>query len=244
MPTKIEGGGKKTEDGCPRAILRHEGDCCNGRRFAHGGYTGNGSDLSFAPWAVQESRHVFIEAGLKHLLRREGKGHLSILEVGFGTGLNALLTAVELEETETTAYYAALEPFPLGKDEAALLNYCQQLERPDLQPDFLRVHACEWNKGLSAFDAVLMHKSNRRLQDFDHTAKFDLVYYDAFAPSAQPELWTKAVFEKLFALMEPGGVLVTYCSKGDVRRAMQAAGFAVEKLPGPKGKREMVRAMR
>ena len=90
----------------------------------------------------------------------------------------------------------------------------------------------------------MIHKSNYTLQSFEHKTKFHLIYFDAFAPNAQPELWAKEIFEKMYSLLQPNGILVTYCSKGDVRRAMQAAGFKVEKLPGPKGKREMIRAIK
>jgi tRNA U34 5-methylaminomethyl-2-thiouridine-forming methyltransferase MnmC len=194
--------------------------------------------------AIQESRHVFIEAGLKHLLNQSANKQICILEVGFGTGLNALLTAIEVEGIETTIYYVALEPFPISLDEANSLNYCKQLQRKDLEEGFIRIHNCEWNKSIVVTENILMHKSNDRLQTFDHTTRFDLIYYDAFAPNAQPELWTKEIFEKLFHLLLPGGILVTYCSKGDVRRAMIAAGFEVKKLPGAPGKREMLRAIR
>ncbi len=191
--------------------------------------------------AIQESKHVFIEAGFRsdYLVHAD---QFSILEVGFGTGLNALLTAIEAEKTGQSIYYVALEPFRLNEDLVDTLNYCELLGRRDLQTDFMRMHQCDWNKGIVVTEHLLMHKSYDTLQSFHHTTKFNLIYFDAFDPTAQPELWTKEIFEKMFAMLEPGGVLVTYCSKGDVRRAMQAAGFTVEKLPGPKGKREMIRA--
>jgi tRNA U34 5-methylaminomethyl-2-thiouridine-forming methyltransferase MnmC len=193
--------------------------------------------------AIQESKHVFIEAGLKHLLNQTAK-QICILEVGFGTGLNTLLTAIEVEGTETTIYYVALEPFPISVEEANSLNYCEQLRRNDLEEDFIRMHNCVWNKTVAVTENILLHKSNDTLQIFDHETKFDLIYYDAFAPNAQPELWIKEIFEKLFHLLKTNGILVTYCSKGDVRRAMTAAGFDVKKLPGAPGKREMLRALK
>lgn len=194
--------------------------------------------------AIQESKHVFIEAGLKYLLKRSNDQRLNILEVGFGTGLNALLTAIEVEISETSIYYVAIEPFPITVEEATLLNYCAQMGRNDLKEDFMRMHTCEWNRSLAVSENILLHKSNHTLQTFVQATKFDLIYYDAFAPTAQPELWTKDVFEKLYAMLNANGVLVTYCSKGDVRRAMKDAGFNVKKLPGPPGKREMLRAER
>jgi len=191
--------------------------------------------------ALQESRHVFINAGLLPAIQLK-KRNLSILEVGFGTGLNALLTAIEVEKTETSVYYVALEPYPLEYEKVLLLNYCQLLGRTDLQEDFTTLHRCEWDKSISFTEYMLVHKSGNSLETFLHATKFDLIYYDAFAPAAQPELWTQEVFLKLFSLLYTGGLLVTYCSKGDVRRAMQSAGFRVEKIPGPAGKREMIRA--
>lgn len=194
--------------------------------------------------AIQESRHVFIEAGLKYLLNQFEKEQIGILEVGFGTGLNALLTAIEIEKLDKTVYYVALEPSPISDEEAQSLNYCEQLDRKDLQEDFRRMHDCAWNKGHVFTKNGLMHKSKSTLQEFEHTPGFDLIYYDAFAPAAQPELWTKEIFQKLFFLLKPNSILVTYCSKGDVRRAMMAAGFTVKKMPGPPGKREILRAIK
>ena len=191
--------------------------------------------------AITESLHVFIEAGYKFVCSQP-LSRCSILEVGFGTGLNALLTAIEGEKTAQSIYYAALEPNPLNEEEFRSLNYCELLKRQDLQEDFLKMHQCEWNKSLSFTENMLLHKSGHTLQTFEHKTKFNLIYFDAFAPNAQPELWGKEIFDKMYDLLAPGGILVTYCSKGDVRRNMIAAGFAVEKLQGPPGKREMLRA--
>ena len=190
--------------------------------------------------AIQESRHVFIEAGLKSGTPAKA-GNLNIFEVGFGTGLNALLTVIEAEKLQTGIYYETVEQFPLDSHETSLLNYCKQLGRDDLQPLFERLHHCEWEKEIQLKPDFIFKKSQIDLLTFGTSGTFELIFFDAFAPNVQPELWTKDIFEKMFAMLEPGGVLVTYCSKGDVRRAMQAAGFIVEKLPGPKGKREIVR---
>lgn len=195
--------------------------------------------------AIQESMHVFINAGFNYRAGHSNiSDQLSILEIGFGTGLNALLTAIEAEKTGKSIYYAALEPSPLNNDEILSLNYCELLGRLDLQKDFIKMHDCKWNKGIAVTENLLIYKSNNTLQTFEHATQFHLIYFDAFAPSAQPELWTLEVFRKLYNLLLTDGVLVTYCSKGDVRRTMQAEGFAVEKIPGPPGKREMLRAMK
>ena len=193
--------------------------------------------------AIQESKHVFIEAGLKSLLPVEGTA-LNVFEMGFGTGLNALLTIIESERLQRKIYYETVEQFPVDNGEVRSLNYCEQLDREDLQPIFEQLHSCEWEKKVNITENFGFNKSRTNLLNLETSETFELIYFDAFAPNVQPELWTNGIFEKMFAMLEPGGILVTYCSKGDVRRAMQAAGFIVEKLPGPRGKREMTRALR
>jgi tRNA U34 5-methylaminomethyl-2-thiouridine-forming methyltransferase MnmC len=193
--------------------------------------------------AIRESRHVFIEAGLK-TFNPAKPTNLNIFEVGLGTGLNALLTIIEAEKQQGGVYYEAVELFPLNGNETQVLNYCKQLDRADLQPVFERLHDCEWEQEIRLKPGFIFKKSKVNLLTLGTSGTFKLIYFDAFAPNVQPELWTKEIFEKMFSILEPGGVLVTYSSKGEVRRAMQAAGFIVEKLPGPKGKREIVRATR
>ncbi|HEV7332087.1 MAG TPA: tRNA (5-methylaminomethyl-2-thiouridine)(34)-methyltransferase MnmD [Flavisolibacter sp.] len=189
--------------------------------------------------AVQESMHVFIEAGLGALLTSVNKQDLSVFEMGFGTGLNAFLTVLVAQEQHVSIFYTSVEAFPLSAKEASFLNYADVLGAGDL---FQRLHQCGWNEEVTLNEFFTIEKVQTELTAFSPSRQYDLVYYDAFAPSAQPELWTKAVFEKLYEMMHGNGVLVTYCSKGDVRRALLAAGFAVEKIPGPPGKREMLRA--
>lgn len=190
--------------------------------------------------AVQESLHVFIEAGLRYASRRPERPEvLRVFEMGLGTGLNAFLTAIEAEKDGKGIYYAAVETSPLTVEEASLLNYPDVLGQSDL---FQQLHQCKWNEGTALNDFFTIKKMQTGLLNFSTTQRFHVIYYDAFAPSAQPELWTKEIFSTLFSLLEEGGVLVTYCAKGDVRRAMMAAGFVVKKLPGPPCKREMLRA--
>ncbi|MGN6617097.1 MAG: tRNA (5-methylaminomethyl-2-thiouridine)(34)-methyltransferase MnmD [Ilyomonas sp.] len=192
--------------------------------------------------AIQESKHVFIEAGLKPMLNKFETIHL--FEMGFGTGLNALLTLVEALEYKQQIVYHTVELFPLSMDEILQLNYSEQLHTQDLKKYFLQIHACEWEKGVELHPLFVLHKLNISLTDIIFSKKFHLIYFDAFAPSAQPELWTESIFEKLYAALETNGILVTYCSKGDVRRAMLSADFEVEKLKGPPGKREMIRGIK
>lgn len=170
---------------------------------------------------------------------------VSIFEMGLGTGLNALLTFAEAERFERPVHYTTVELFPMNKEEILLLNYCSQLGRTDLQPIFEQIHDAEWEKDVVVSKHFTLHKIKTclsNISDSGITHTFDLVYFDAFAPTAQPGLWTKEIFDKVFAAMSDDGIFVTYCSKGDVRRALQATGFLVEKIEGPPGKREMIRA--
>jgi len=194
--------------------------------------------------AIQESKHVFIEAGLKSIRPLEAVRCIRIFEMGFGTGLNALLTLIESEKYRQTIYYETVELFPLNDEEIQSLNYCRQLQRSDLQAIFEQLHNCEWEKETGITPHFKFKKSKINLLNFETSETFELICFDAFAPTAQPELWTEEIFKKMFSILKPGGVLVTYCSKGTVRRAMQSAGFTVEKIPGPRGKREMVRGRR
>lgn len=189
--------------------------------------------------AVQESVHVFVEAGLRYAFERFKLPKTPVFEMGFGTGLNAFLTAVDATEKKRSVYYVAVETAPLTVEEASVLNYPDTLGHNEL---FRQLHRCPWHEDVRLNDFFTVKKIQTDVAAFSLSRLFNVIYYDAFAPLAQPELWAKEIFEKLFAMLNDGGVLVTYCSKGDVRRAMKAAGFAVTKLPGPPGKREMLRA--
>lgn len=193
--------------------------------------------------AIGESAHVFIDAGLRHVLNNiDHPEIIRIFEMGFGTGLNALMTMIAADQTNQPINYGSVEAFPLETDLYSALNYCDQLQRPDLQPLFDQLHAGPWGETQIISPLFSFKKTQAALTEFSSPDRFHIIYYDAFAPNAQPDLWTTAIFEKLYNMLEPGGILTTYCSKGDVRRAMQAASFTVEKIPGPPGKREMVRA--
>lgn len=196
--------------------------------------------------AIQESKHVFIDAAWRYMLSKPElmaeEQSLKILEMGFGTGLNALLTLQEAMHANQPVYYQSVEQFPLNAAEYNTLNYAAQLADDNLQPFLRQLHTSEWNQDIVLHPLFTLHKSHTALQDLRPERLFHVIYYDAFAPKAQPELWTEEVFKQLISYLLPGGILVTYCSKSVVRRAMQAAGFLVEKIPGPYGKREMLRA--
>ncbi len=189
--------------------------------------------------AKAESMHVFIGAGLQPMLDK-GLERLNILEMGFGTGLNALLTAKHASNLAAQIHYTALECYPLGQQVwEELVRHANEL------PEMLRdLHASPWNTTCSITGNFKLSKLEERLQDFVPPEAYDLIYYDAFEPNTQPELWSEEIFRQLFGITAPGGMLVTYCAKGSVRRAMQAAGYVVERLPGPPFKREMLRAIK
>ncbi|MEZ4722459.1 MAG: tRNA (5-methylaminomethyl-2-thiouridine)(34)-methyltransferase MnmD [Flavobacteriales bacterium] len=188
--------------------------------------------------AIRESMHVFIRMGLEAIQ----KSNIRILEVGFGTGLNALLSA--LNAGEKHVHYTSLETYPLDASITEKLNYVHQIDDERAPIIFEALHQAPWNESTQITDQFQLEKRHTSLQAFEPKAKFDLIYYDAFAPHAQPELWEPVIWEKLYAMMSAGAVLVTYCAKGQVRRDMQSAGFWVERLEGPPGKREMMRAMK
>ncbi len=191
--------------------------------------------------AIGESRHVFIEAGFQFCAQTLTTPALSILEIGFGTGLNALLTYQIATQQKIPVGYTALELHPITETEAAALNYGSILS---LEETFTRIHQSPWEKTVVLDTCFSLHKIAGSLLLPLNMDPVHLIYFDAFSPLVQPELWTKEVFEKLSTLLLPGGCLVTYSSKSVVRKAMVEAGFTVTKIPGPWGKREMVRAVK
>lgn len=195
--------------------------------------------------AIRESLHVFIEAGLQYWFHQHPEATTcTIFEMGFGTGLNALLTLQEAQQQGRKIVYESAEAYPLETVLIDALNYCDALQRSDLKETFQVMHSCPWNLSVPVTADFILKKVHTGLQSYSTDQRVNLIYYDAFAPNAQPELWTTAIFQQLIKMLLPGGILVTYCSKGAVRRAMQAAGFTVEILAGPPGKREMLRATR
>ncbi len=191
--------------------------------------------------AIGESKHIFIEAGLHYITAAFPDQSICILEVGFGTGLNAFLTAIELKDFKPAVRYTAIETHPLEMVTTTSLNYPDRLGHEVL---FNTIQISPWNASGPITENFTLQKELIDVREFSCKERYHLVYFDAFSPEAQPELWTEEVFARLAACMQPGGALVTYCSKTTVRRALEAAGWTVEKLGGPWGKREMVRAIR
>ncbi|RAP31736.1 SAM-dependent methyltransferase [Candidatus Marinamargulisbacteria bacterium SCGC AG-343-D04] len=187
--------------------------------------------------AIAESLYVFIQQGFlqKHLLHK-----LSILEIGFGTGLNALLT-IKNSTKEQSIYYESLEKHPLTEE--LYYSYCKTLNSEN-QPICQLLHEYSWEKSHHITPQFSFRKTRCNLQTFTPTNKFDIIYFDAFSPRKQPELWTKDIFSKLYSCLNQQGLLVTYCAKGQVKRDLKELGFHVETLPGPPNKKEMIRAIK
>jgi len=193
--------------------------------------------------AVQESAHVFIKSGLQFFQLRTQAQSVSIFEVGFGNGLNALLALIFAEQNQVHVNYTTIEARPLDWPLLAQLNYPHLLEDGSWGPSFHQLHHSQWEESV----AITQHFSLKKIQGslLDSTIglrAYDLIFFDAFAPAKQPEMWTYPVLKKIATAMKPGGMLVTYCAKGQVKRDLKALNLTVESIPGPPGKREMVRA--
>lgn len=189
--------------------------------------------------AITESRHVFIQHGLDYWVQKSGASSVRVFEVGFGTGLNALLTQLRGAEAGISIEYVSIEAYPLGKEFWSVLNYDTIL---GVTGKLELLHQTEWNIRHTINEVFILTKVYAFLDKYKHDQLVDVIYFDAFAPSHQPELWTIDIFRQMYAMLAPKGILVTYCAKGQVKRDLRTAGFIVESLPGPPGKREMVRA--
>lgn len=193
--------------------------------------------------AMTESMHVFIDAGFHYVV--PGRTTLNILEVGFGTGLNALLTFIYAAQADVSINYFAVEPYPLNNEMLGQLNYPVLQDVANAGAVFMSMHNAPFDVASAISEKFVMQKVSERFEvSVLPVSFFDLVYFDAFSPAVQPELWTREVFDIAAKAMKPGAVLVTYCCKGEVKRQLRAAGFDVKKIPGPPGKREMIRAIR
>lgn len=207
--------------------------------------------------AISESLHIFIGAGLQEVIPvvierspESAPRSMKLLEIGFGTGLNAILTMLETEDREIEVDYTAIEKYPVEQEHISALNYPELLETRNPSASrfethsmrFGEIHNSEWGEYEMLSGCFNLRKIEVDIVDMKLDEQYDLVYFDAFAPDIQPQLWSEEVFKNIFDHMRPGGVLVTYSVKGVVKRAMQKAGFEIEKLPGPAGKRQILRA--
>jgi tRNA U34 5-methylaminomethyl-2-thiouridine-forming methyltransferase MnmC len=195
--------------------------------------------------AIQESTHVFINNGLEYFCKKNKYIDVRILEVGFGTGLNALLTLQYGLAHPRNLYFESLEAFPIPEQTAAQLNYPRALDFPDSEKYFIKLHQSKWNQQIEIAEGFSMVKRDIKIQNVEwESEKFNLIYFDAFAPNKQPEMWELSILDKIEQAMKPGGVFVTYCAKGQLKRDLKSLGLLVETLPGPPGKKEVVRAVK
>ena len=193
--------------------------------------------------SVNESNVVYIKNGIEFYLDQNRKKNIKILEIGFGTGLNFLLTYIFLEKRKEKILYHTLEPFPLPKDIIKKLNYIKKVGDKYLEI-FQLSHSTESNKINNLSDRIEFVKSKNLLEEIKLKDNYDIIFYDAFAPSKQPSIWKKENLEKIYSHMNYDSILVTYCSSGQFKRDLKSIGFRVEVLPGPRGKKEMVRAIK
>ncbi len=195
--------------------------------------------------AINEARHVFIRHGLQYRWQlAEVSRPLDIVEIGFGTGLNAFITFLEALKEQRAIQYTGVEAYPVTSQEVASLNYVAALEAEQHRAVFDTIHAVDWEVPQEMSASFLLTKRQQLFQEITDKNCFDLVYFDAFGARVQPELWSETIFGAMYTALRKNGVLVTYAAKGSVRRAMQSVGFEVERLPGPPGKREMLRGVK
>ena len=188
--------------------------------------------------ALTESKHIFIDMGLKH----SSITAPHILEIGLGTGLNCVLTLLEAKESQRHVYYTGIERYPLNEEIIRKLNYPSIIGK-ECEEDYFAIHQAPWEEDVCLSPWFTLHKMEGDFTHYSFEQKYDIIYFDAFAPEKQPEMWEQSLFDNLYQVLNEGGILTTYCAKGVVRRMLQTAGFNVERLPGPPGgKREILRA--
>ncbi|KDN55756.1 tRNA (5-methylaminomethyl-2-thiouridine)(34)-methyltransferase MnmD [Flavobacterium seoulense] len=190
--------------------------------------------------AIQEAKHVFIKNGLSLFKNKT----ISILEIGFGTGLNAFISFLEAKEFQQNIDYVGVEAYPVAPEEILSMNYVEELNAQNQLEVFEKMHQSNWNEKIILSDSFSLTKRQQFFQDIDDVNQFDLIYFDAFGYRVQPELWSTEIFKKMYDALKENGVLVTYAARGVVKRSMIEVGFRVEKLEGPPGKREMFRAFK
>lgn len=193
--------------------------------------------------ALQESKHVFIDAGLKHAINRFADQEINILEVGFGTGLNFLLSAEWCAEQQVPLKYTALEAFPLTIEELESTGYDNYLS-PEIWEGMVNNYGKALQQAVNILPLQQLRIVHTYLHRYETTGRFDLIYYDAFSVQHQPEMWTDEIIAHACQFLKPEGIFVTYAITGKLKRALKAIGFTIEKLPGAPGKREMLRAIK
>ena len=193
--------------------------------------------------AINEANHVYLKHGLLFFNSELNEKNISILEMGFGTGLNAFLTLIEAEKRNLSISYVGVEAYPVLQEEIEVLNYVELISAKH-KVKFEELHSSSWHKDVKISDFFKLKKEHVLFKDINYTENFDVIYFDAFGPRVQPELWTEDIFKLMYEALKPNGVLVTYSVQGTVKRALRAVGFIVKRLEGPPNKRHMLRAIK
>jgi tRNA U34 5-methylaminomethyl-2-thiouridine-forming methyltransferase MnmC len=191
--------------------------------------------------AIQEAQHVFIKNGMNLF---QSNDTIHILEIGFGTGLNAFITFLEASKRKQKIYYDGVEAYPVSMMDAKQMNYVNELNAPEFQAIFDSIHSVQWEQKVELTPFFALTKRKQFFQELTDKEKFHLIYFDAFGFEVQPELWNETIFKTMFDSLLHDGILVTYACRTSIKKAMLSAGFSVEKLPGALGKREMLRAIK
>ncbi|MCS6824191.1 MAG: tRNA (5-methylaminomethyl-2-thiouridine)(34)-methyltransferase MnmD [Cytophagaceae bacterium] len=194
--------------------------------------------------AIRESQHIYINHGLHFFVSTSKATHVNILEIGFGTGLNALLSLFYAEINNVNIQYTAIEPYPLHFDIVQQLNYQDKSDNPQARKFYQQLHTTTWNRKNVLTHRFTLIKINQTLEDFESENSFDVIYFDAFAPSKQPDIWSEENIKKIYRYMNTRAVLTTYCAQGLFRRNLKEVGFKVHSLQGPPGKKEMTLAIK
>ena len=192
--------------------------------------------------AIQEAQHVYIQNGFLHYVEVNKAENISILEIGFGTGLNAFMTLLEAEKQNLKIQYKGVEAFPISSEELKQLNYVTQLNASTKEAAFSTLHEIPWETEAQITSSFQLIKEQKDFSEINEKEAFHVIYFDAFGAEVQPELWTEEIFKSMFNALKENGVLVTYAAKGTVKRALRSVGFHLKRLQGPPGKRHMLRA--
>lgn len=191
--------------------------------------------------AIQEAYHVFIKNGLDNF---KDESKVSILEIGFGTGLNSFITFLEHKKRNLNIEYVGVEAYPISTEEVDQLNYVDDLKASEYKSVFSLMHESKWEDEIKMDSTFTLTKRKQLFQDIIDKEKYNLIYFDAFGFRVQPELWDESIFKKMYDALLSNGILVTYACRSSIKKAMLSVGFQVEKLPGAPGKREMLRAIK
>jgi tRNA U34 5-methylaminomethyl-2-thiouridine-forming methyltransferase MnmC len=194
--------------------------------------------------AIQETQHIFIESALHYFIQQKSVDEIKILDIGFGTGLNVFMTFLEGINKGLDINLTTIEAYPLSILIAEQLNYSELLNVPQFAPVFKQLHTLSWAEKHAISDAFFFQKLFLDFKKIDFQDMFDIIYYDAFSPESQPELWEPVMLQRMYDALKNGGLLTTYCAKGSFKRALKSVGFQIENIAGPRGKREITRAFK